>query len=845
MYFYTNVHVNSNSAFIRGYKDGKRFEQRREFSPYLFAPSQIPTGYTTLDGKYVKPLHFTDVREARDFLKRYDEVSNFTLYGTTLFTYQCIHDTFEGELEYSVDDISVVSLDIETSTKNGFPNIALADKEVITLSMRKQGKCAVLGTRPYTPKSKDIVYYQCRNESDLLSKFLDLWNSEEWKPDVVTGWNVEVFDIPYLYVRITNILGEKEAKRLSPWKLVNTRSIGADNQGPFVYDLIGISTLDYLALYKKFSYTPQESYKLDHIAEYELGEKKLDYSEYESMHEFYVQNYEKFIDYNIHDVVLVDKLEEKLKFIEQVFAIAYDAKVNYVDTFTTVRIWDIIITNYLLDKNIVVPHFKSSTIEERIEYDRQKGPIVGAYVKDPQVGLHKWVCSFDLNSLYPHLIMQYNISPESFKGMEKDITIEDLLEGEKKNELVKRLEDTNQTMAANGALFDKDFKGFLPTLMETMYNDRSDWKKRMIEAKKAYEKNPSRKLSNEIARCHNMQMAKKIQLNSAYGALGNTYFRWYQRNLAEAITMSGQLSIRWMEKKINKYLNKLFKTDDEDYVIACDTDSMYIRLDRLVQSMFDDDSDKAKIVKFLDDVCEKKIQPFIDKAYEELGNYMQVMAQKMVMKREAIADKGIWTGKKHYILNVYNNEGVQYTEPKLKMQGIEAVRSSTPSACRKNIEKALKIIMNKNESDMIEFIRNFKEEFLSLPFEEIAFPRGVKDLKKYADSSSIYRKSTPIHVKGSLIYNNLLREYKMQDKYPFIGDGDKVKFSYLIKPNPARDSVISCPGELPKQLGLEKYIDYNTQFDKSFLEPIRSITDAIGWKTEVKQQRATLEDLFA
>lgn len=309
--------------------------------------------------------------------------------------------------------------------------------------------------------------------------------------------------------------------------------------------------------------------------------------------------------------------------------------------------------------------------------------------------------------------------------------------------------------------------------------------------------------------------------------------------------MSGQLSIRWMEKNINKYLNKLFKTDNEDYVIACDTDSMYIRLDRLVQTMFKDDSDKAKIVKFLDDVCEKKIQPFIDKTYEDLGNYMQVMDQKMVMKREAIADKGIWTGKKHYILNVYNNEGVQYTEPKLKMQGIEAVRSSTPSACRKNIEKALKIIMNKNESDIIEFIRNFKEEFVSLPFEEIAFPRGVKDLKKYADSSSIYRKSTPIHVKGSLIYNNLLREYKMQDKYPFIGDGDKVKFSYLVKPNPARDSVISCPGELPKQLGLEKYIDYETQFDKSFLEPIRSITDAIGWKTEVKQQRATLEDLFA
>ena len=244
-------------------------------------------------------------------------------------------------------------------------------------------------------------------------------------------------------------------------------------------------------------------------------------------------------------------------------------------------------------------------------------------------------------------------------------------------------------------------------------------------------------------------------------------------------------------------------------------------------------------------MCEKKIQPFIDKTFENLAAHMRVMDQKMIMKREAIANKGIWTGKKHYILNVYNNEGVQYAEPKLKMQGIEAVRSSTPAACRKNIKAALAIIMNKTESDIIEFIKNFKQDFVGLPFDEIAFPRGVKDLRKYADSSSIYRKSTPIHVKGSLIYNQLIKEYKMQDKYPFIGDGDKVKFSYLIKPNPARDSVISCPGELPKQLELEKYIDYETQFEKSFLEPIRSITDAIGWKTEVKKQRATLEDLFA
>jgi DNA polymerase elongation subunit (family B) len=393
-------------------------------------------------------------------------------------------------------------------------------------------------------------------------------------------------------------------------------------------------------------------------------------------------------------------------------------------------------------------------------------------------------------------------------------------------------------------MFSKKEVGFLPTLMENMYNDRTVWKKRMIEAKKQYEQTPTRELENEIARCNNMQMAKKIQLNSAYGALGNVYFRWYQRNLAEGITMSGQLSIRWMEKHINQYLNKLFKTQDEDYVIACDTDSMYIRLERLVTGVFgDNQQDTQKIVKFLDDVCEKKIQPFIDKTFAELGDYMQVMKQKMVMKREAIANKGIWTGKKHYILNVFNNEGVQYNEPKLKMQGIEAVRSSTPAACRKNIKKALEVIMNEDEKAAVKFINDFKNEFMTLPFEEIAFPRSVKDMRKYQDASSIYRKSTPIHVKGSLIYNALLREHKIDSKYPIIRDGDKIKFAYLRTPNPARDTVISSPGDLPKVLNIHPYVDYETQFDKSFLEPIKSILDAVGW--EIKDRRQTLEQFFA
>lgn len=846
MRFYTNVFVIGEDVHVRGYENGRRFQLKAPFHPYLFVSSPNQSEYKTIDGKSVKKLSFEDIKSARTFVDNYQGVEGFSMYGNSLYTYQAIYDLYKGEINYDVDSISVVSLDIETSTHNGFPNLELADKEVITLSIRKNGKAIVLGLKPYTPKTEDVTYWQCKNEIDLLEKFLQIWNSEKWQPDVVTGWNIDNFDIPYLYRRISNLLGKKSADRLSPWNIVREKTINSEGTIK-VYELHGVAVLDYLALYKKFSYTPQESYKLDHIAEYELGEKKLDYSEYETMHEFYVQNFEKFVDYNIHDVVLVDKLEEKLKFIEQVFAIAYDAKVNYVDTFTTVRMWDVIISNYLLDRGIVVPFVGRAELDDRSETDRRLGPIVGAYVKDPQVGMHQWVCSFDLNSLYPHLIMQYNISPDTYIGMEEDVSIERLLNNMMGDELRNKLLNVNCNMTPNGAVFTKSKVGFLPTLMETMYNDRSMWKKRMIEAKKKYEETPTRELENEIARCNNMQMAKKIQLNSAYGALGNVYFRWYQRSLAEAITMSGQLSIRWMEKHINQYLNKLFKTDNEDYVIACDTDSMYIRLARLVDQVFDDkqSADNQKVVKFLDDVCEKKLQPLIDKTYSTLAEYMMAMDQKMIMKREAIANKGIWTGKKHYILNVFNNEGVQYTQPKLKMQGIEAVRSSTPTVCRKNFKKALEVIMNYDEQAMIEFIRDFKEQYMNMSFEEIAFPRSVRDLSKYKDSARIYKKATPIHVKGSLIYNNLLKEKGLLNKYQSIRDGDKIKFAYLRTPNPARDTVISCVGQIPKEFNVDSYVDYDVQFEKSFLEPIKGILDAIGWRVEDQQQNATMERFFA
>jgi len=748
-----------------------------------------------------------------------------------------INDLHLYEDEYEVyDEESNKWVDIGLSCymqPGGFPNIETADKEITAITLSRKGEMIVFGLKPYKPKSDKITFVHCKDEWDLLEKFLQVWQSGRFLPDVITGWNIEFFDIPYIVNRITNVLGKEQAKKLSPWGILEERKVVSHGRENITYTPAGINVLDYLQLYKKFSFGNEESYKLDNIAEVVLGEKKVDYRSqgYESLDDLYQRNPELFFDYNIQDTALIDRFEEKLGFIELVMAFAYDAKVNYVDTMTTVKPWDIIIHNYLLDRCIVIHQFKKKA------YD---GHLVGGHVKDVKVGMNHWVVSFDLNSLYPHLIMQYNISPEAKVGREQYWPMLDsIVDG------YAVIPDDGYAYTANGIKFSKSKQGFLPALMEKMYDDRTVFKKKMIEAKKKLETlskdSPERTACvNDIARYHNLQLAKKIQLNSAYGALGNEYFRWFDFDMAEAITTSGQLSIRWVERYINDYLNKLLKTSKVDYVIASDTDSIYVNMEPMSKML--DTNNPLKIVEALDRFCETKIQKVINECFAELADYMHAFAQKMFMKRETIADKGIWKAKKMYILNAWNIEGVQYSEPQLKIQGIEAVRSSTPKACRASIKKSLSIIMNKDESTLHEFIENARSEFMKLPFEEVAFPRGMNGMDKYRDRNSIYSKGTPIHVKGALLYNHLIQTRGLDKKYQLIGDGDKIRFAYLKLPNPLMEHVISVPDDLPEELDFTKYIDYETQFNKSFLEPIKSILDVIGWDVE---KRSTLEDFFS
>ena len=828
MKFYSNVFLTGDKILYVGYEDGQRVQYEQNFSPVLFAQCNKKTEYKTLEGSYAQKLEFDSVKDARQFIDEYKQVENFKIYGNDRFLYQYISTEFpEERIEYDATQLKIYTIDIETSSENGFPNVGETAEEILCLTIKDftSKKLIVWGTREYQHSRSDVEYRVFWKEEEMLKDFLAWW--AENTPDILTGWNVKLFDVPYICRRIERILSSKYMKSLSPWNKVYEKEVEIKGRNQFVYDVIGVSVLDYLDLYQKFTYTNQESYRLDHIANVELGEKKLDHSEFETFKDFYTQDWQKFVTYNIHDVELVDRLEDKMKLIDLAVNLAYDAKVNFEDVYYQVRMWDSIIYNYLTPKGIVVPP------NERNDKDAK---YAGAYVKEPVPGLYEWVVSFDLNSLYPHLIMQYNISPETLLPTKHpSATVDRILQQQ-------ITIDGEYCVCANGAQYRKDVRGFLPELMEKIYNERKIYKKKMLQAKQENEKNPSPQLVKDISKFNNIQMARKIQLNSAYGAIGNQYFRYYKLANAEAITLSGQVSIRWIENRMNEYLNTLLKTEEVDYVIASDTDSIYLNLGPLVTKFFSNRvGDKAAVVSILNKVCEEKLEPFIQGSYEELAAFVSAYDQKMIMKRENIADKGIWTAKKRYILNVWDSEGVRYAEPKLKMMGIEAVKSSTPAPCRTKIKEALNIIMTKTEEDVIRFIDNFKEEFFSMPPEDIAFPRSVNGLTKWSDPVTLYKKSCPIHVRGALLYNFQLKKRKLTHKYPLIQEGEKIKFCYLQKPNTVGENVISFISNFPTEINIHKNVDYKLQFEKSFLYPLKIILDAIGWKTE---KEVNLEFLF-
>ena len=844
--FYTSVERFGNNILWRGYENGERFSYKVPFKPTLFLQSKNVDGskYKTLHGNYpVAPKQFGSMSEAKTFIEEYGDVSNFKIYGNTNYIQQFIQEYYPGNIEFNVDDINIVSFDIEVDISDGYANVDEADKEITSIAYKssKSDKYVLLGRKDFDKTKtitgidpENIIFRKFDTESELLSTFVQIWKHDY--PDIVTGWNVEYFDVMYIVTRINRLLGESVSKQLSPHGYLkkNTREIFGKPAS--TYQINGMAVVDYMDAFKKFGYKygPQETYKLDHIAHVVLGEKKLDYSEYGNLTELYEKNPQLYLDYNLKDTQLIERMEEETGLLSLVMTVAYSGGVNYTDAFGTVGIWESTLYRKLMNDKIVPPLKKGPGM-------RSDG-LVGGYVKDPQVGMHPWVVSFDLNSLYPHLMMQYNMSPETYvKDRREYISQEMVLNGEFSND------DPRVSVAANGVCFDNTRIGVIPEIISEYYNNRKKIKGEMLRVEQAIEneKDPVKlkDLKKEASQLHNQQMAIKISINSLYGATANIYFLYYINEMAEAITTSGQLSIRYAQKSVNDYLNKILKTDDKDYIVYIDTDSIYVNFGPLVEEVYGTtDIDRLEGEKFLDKICGTKIEQIIEEGYEKLAKDMGAYRNAMVMKREKITDRSIFIAKKRYIMNALNNEGVHYDKPKISVTGIESVRSSTPEVCRNKMVKIFDIIMNEGEQATQKFIQEFKEEFRSLPPEAVGRNSGTDNIDKYVDrGTGSYKKGCPMHVRGCILFNNSIKQHGLDKRYETVKGGDKIKFAYLKMPNPLRENCVSFPGVLPKELGLHQYIDYDKQFEKVFLSPIESILDALGWSAE---KMDTIEDFF-
>jgi DNA polymerase elongation subunit (family B) len=803
--------------------DGAPIYVRLDYMPTYFTPDpQGPdVGY---DGTPLMPHTADSLYDGKEYVEQC-EGNGVSVYGNIQPEYMVLSDVYgANDVPYDPDKLYVWDIDIEVDRDpvKGFAPVDDPFNPVvsITVKWRHMGQSGVVvyGTQDYTTVG-DEFYVKCANEEELLLRFLDDLKAGHDYPDIITGWYVQFFDIPYLVNRMKLLFTESTWCHISPFERLADRKVTLSGRDQTVMDIRGIAILDYMELYRKFTFSQQESYRLDHIAHVELGERKLSYKEFRSLAHLYRENYQKFIEYNIKDVDLVDRLDQKLKLLDLVCALAYGAKCNFADTFKQVRLWDIMIYHRLRALGKQIPPRKASSKSEQ---------YAGAYVKDPLVGEHQWVVSFDVASMYPHIIREWNLSPEMIESRQYvgEWTVDEFLER-------KPTVDPDYALAANGLQTRRDEEGFLPNMLKTLYDERNRFKGLMKKAKKELEaikddptKESERKaLVKQISAYNNQQMVRKVNLNSAYGALGSNYFRFYDLDMAEAVTKTGQLVIRWVARDVNAVLNKYLKTS-ADYIIASDTDSIYVNMGPFAQKYLNPDhTPKARVVELLDQFAKKIIDPLIAKSLEDIATYHNVAVPCLSMVRDVIADKGVWTAKKRYILNVYDQEGVRYEKPKLKVMGIEAIKSSTPALCRDTIMDVLKLFMTGTREQVWTKVAEARQVFAGAAFEDVAFPRSVNGLAKYSGRD----KSIPIHVKGALAFNEQLEKRGQAKEYEPVHEGEKIRFCYLKEPNPFFSHVMSAPEGCPPEWEIEKWIDYDKQYEKSLVEPLEAILSCAGW----------------
>jgi DNA polymerase elongation subunit (family B) len=831
--FYTSVESRGSNILLRGYDDGQPFAHKIKYQPYIFLPD--PEGdWKSFEGKNKpRPLSkktFESMPDCREYIKEYGGVEGKRMFGCDNFVRQYISSHFKGKIEWDFDLIQTKFLDIETEVVDGFPNVDEAKERILLITVGDRNKgvdgrhkviCFSWQDADRTKyldnideKKYDVELRVYKDEKIMLASFLQWWKSETI--DVFGGWNSETFDVPYIVNRMVNVLGEPATAFLSPWRTITPRSVIKNNREHITYEISGITHLDLLDLYKKFVPGSQESWKLDYIAQQELGKGKAE-NPYESFSDFYEKAWDKFVNYNLIDTILLIELDEQKKMISQAMTLAYFAKCNYGDIVSAMRLWESIIHNYFEDQQVA---------EVLGKQKNSRKDIVGAYVHDPRVGRYVWACSVDATSLYPSIMMQQNLSPECIVDM-SDETIETILAGTFK------VED-GLCLSGNGLLTRTDELGFIPILVKRMFDLRKATKKRMLELKKGGATDA------EVDALDLEQLAYKIALNSFYGICALPYFKYYDSRIAEAVTSTGQVIIKSAMKYLNEIMNKVMQTKDVKYAFYGDTDSMYFTMEKFVEKYCKDKNDQD-VVTYIENFVFKILQPELNKRLEKLAMSMGAKESKIDFKLECIGTTLIMTAKKKYAFDVLYAEGVRYEEPKMKVMGIEIVRSSTPGAIKDYLKKTLELTLRSTEKEVQKYIAEVKSSFLQKTLREVACPIGINGLDTYSDRANIYSKGTPMHVRGALLYNHHLQQRGLDKKYPLIGDGEKVKFVMLKQPNTIHENVIAFPNNLPSELGLEKYFDVKTQYEKVFLTPINRILEAVGWSAI---ERVNLEEFF-
>ncbi len=854
---YTCVELKGSKIYHRYIENGIRKKEKIEYQPRIGIEVGEPTGWKTINGKHV----FLDRCESvSEWKERKRELSYLEqkIYNNIHPTYQFVAEKYSGELESQLEAMRIFIIDIEVDSSDGFPMPHEAEQKILSITIHNynSNKLFVFAYKEvFKPKEDNVFYKKCDNEIDMLNQFLSFWERDY--PDIITGWNINAFDILYIVNRITKLIGEKNAKRLSPIGYIKTRE-STDYKGKKTnqYALPGIQTLDYLLMYKKYTQKSRESYTLDNILKAEFKDKsrqKLDYKVqgYKNLQDLYNRNFSLFIEYNMQDVRGIYDMDKKLKYLNLIILIAYLAKVNVEDCFGTVRIWKHLLYNELLKKNIAFPS----------ESDNIFRPYPGGFVKNILPSTYGWTVVWDIESSYPGQIRMFNISPETLideselhpelqairskfgsiekcVGFKNDKPYVDYLE-----EIEPILKKHNVCFCANGTFYKKDHYGFIPESIERIFLERKAAKRKKSELGDEIDKitksDSFKEFVNvsDLRKLHASVKAKdyslKILINALYGALANQYFTFFDVRLAEAVTSMGQVCIRGCADYVERKLGVP--------VIYEDTDSIFLSFDELISKQKGVNPNvTSEVREFLIGYNKNVIQPVIDEFYAKLTKYCNAYKNDFKMAFEIISDNSIFTAKKHYIMKLVWDDGKNIDEYEAKVRGIEVVRTSTPQYIRDELTHVLKMILERVEKqEVFDYITILKQKFKSQNFVTIAFPRSV-NFGEYTLNS----KALPIHVKASLVYNKFVTDNDLTKKYRLINDKEKIKFCYLQEPNMLNSHVVACvDDEYPDELAKIVNNDYEKQFEKTFLAPLKAILKAVRWQYDEKT--VSLEDFFS